>query len=125
MADNQNPDDPNRPQPASLPVYWKTGGKVVSKTRSPIHMPGAQEVATYGAHDVKTCGSCRHFRGGEQQSKADSNAIGSLVRAAVKENGWKRIFFGQPPESLRRCAEDAELAVGPQSRACSRYTPRR
>lgn len=124
MADQNRPDDPNKAQPSSLPVFWKTGGKVVGQTRSNVHLPTANEVATFSGQAVSTCGSCRHFRGGESQSKADALGIREMVRAAVHVNGWKRMFFGHQPEDLRRCAEDPELAVGPHSRACTRYTAR-
>jgi hypothetical protein len=122
MADNNDPSA--KPQPTSLPVFWKTGGQVVSTSRSPVHLPTTQEQAVFGSQDVKTCGSCRHFRGDEQVSKEDAASLRGMVRAAMFESGWKRMFFGHKPEALRRCREDAELAVGPQSRACSRHSPR-
>lgn len=125
MADQQNPDDPNKAQPSSLPVFWKTGGKVVSQTRSRVHLPTAGELESFSSAQVRTCGECKHFRGDEAPSKADASSIREMVRAAVHVNGWKRMFFGHQPEDLRRCREDAELAVGPMSRACSRFTPRR
>jgi len=118
MADQ----DPKAPRyvPQSLPVFWKSGGKVIAKTETKVHLPTGTEVAAFSTSDVKTCGSCKGFRGPDK----DRPTIKGFVAAAMHEAGWKKMFLGDKPENLGRCTEDAELVVGPNSRACTHYNPR-
>jgi hypothetical protein len=119
MADQ----DPNAPKfiPKSLPVFWKSGDKVVAKSETKIQLPTGSETATFSQQDAKTCGGCRHFRGAQK----DRPTIKGFVAAALHEAGWKKMFLGDKPENLGRCSEDEGLVVGPNSRACTHYSQKR
>lgn len=106
--------------PSSLPVFWKSGGKVIAKSETKVHLPTNSEVATFASQDIKTCASCKHFRGPEK----DRPTVKGFVAAAMHEAGWKKMFFGDKPENLGRCGEDAGLVVGPNSRACTHHSSR-
>lgn len=110
-----------RPLPASLPVLWKHQGKTIARSQTKIHLPTTGEVATFAnAATMKTCANCTHFRGPQK----DRQSIAGFVAAAIHEAQWKMGFLGDKPENLGRCGEDAQLVVGPNSKACTHHTAR-
>lgn len=116
MADQDGP----KLVPKTIPVLWKSGGQTIAKSHTKVHLPTTGEVQLFSATDIKTCGSCRAFRGPDK----DRPTIRGFVAAAMHEAGWKKQFLGDKPENLGRCSEDAELVVGPNSRACGHYRAR-
>jgi hypothetical protein len=126
MKETPMSDDPKlRPAvQGALPVQWVHKGQVVHKTTtsvSPLHQPTPDEIASFSSQRVDTCASCRHFRGVEK----DRPAINGFVALALLEAKWKKAFLGDDPDKLSRCGENSELVVGPNSRACGHYTPRK
>lgn len=116
MADQDGP----KLVPKTLPVLWKSGGKTIARSQTQIHVPTTGEAMAFGAQDIKTCATCRYFRGPEK----DRPVVQGFVAAALHEAKWKLGFLGDKPENLGRCGEDKELVVGPNSRACGHYTVR-
>lgn len=119
MADSAK----QRLRPKSLPVVYKQGGsgKVVKQGEIPVVRPNAGEVGLYGNQRVRTCAECKNFAP-EMLSWRERWEFGMRL---VREENWKLSHIGHHIKEIARCREDATLVVGPTSRACDHFTPKR
>jgi hypothetical protein len=103
----------------TIPITWKGAGTAIEDRA--IVVADNKQIASFGDQRVRTCGSCRHFRGTDK----DRPEISGFVARTIYEAKWKLGFLTHRPEELGRCGENAELAVGVNSRACDHYTEAR
>jgi|SRR6185503_11798414 len=109
----------NAGQAAGLPLQWQNGaGEGVGQQRM-IQKPTLKQVEQFTRAQVRTCGSCKHFRNNHFRQIA-----GRFMAKLIHEYQWNPKYIGDRPENMGRCAEDESLAVGPNSLACSHYNPK-
>lgn len=99
----------------SIPVTWKSGNTTLP-AKSKIVLPTAQEVGTFSDVRIQTCGGCQYF-----QHRHGQTVVDKFMAMVLYDAKWKKEFVSEDPSKLGRCAQNADLMTGPNSRSCDHW----
>jgi len=103
-----------------VPIEWKAAGsdEVVGRDML-IQQPTQGQVNLFSQARVRTCSGCRSFAHEHFQQKDVKRGFIRMLWEEWGAGGHR--YVGDRPDRLGRCKQDASLAVGPSSLACSHY----
>lgn len=116
IVDEEDAEAQKAQRNGGLPVSWKNADGTVVGKQSLIRAPSPSETNLFTSARVRTCGQCQHFK-----HSAFQEIKNKFMAALIHDYQWNPRYLGDDPSKLGRCAQDAELAVGPNSLGCSSF----